>query len=451
MPDFSITKRFTASAAGVLIARIIALVSVFGFNAILARSLSPADFGQFVLIFSLASVSSLIACVGLNRLIVKRLAEATNLSTEAAIRIVKAGLKVACLGGCIVGVIAGVLSTLLEPSPSSSHLLRAMLFGGIILLRTLHLVIAESARGMHDRLWSNLFGSPAGGPLPHLLFVLLLLGVPTLRVTLFGVLALYLVAYLATLPMLWFAVRRTTKSLASAPFNSLDNVRELAVLSVGVPLMFTQTCGLAMSQADLWIAGAMVAPAAIALYGAAQRMLGLLTIPLQIAGTAIVNFVPGMAKDEDGRLQSMVGLAANVGGIPGTILAIGFLVFAETILSVVFGESYAQAAFFLRVLTIGQVVCLLTGPCEISLMMAGHEKTTAKVNIVAAITLFLVGGLVTFQFGLNGLAITIACVTATQNLANWLLARHLLGIWTHVGATGFQRLHFPGFMRQQHA
>ncbi len=450
MPFSRIAKRFTASAAGVLVARLIALVSVFAFNAILARSLCAADFGQFVLIFSSASVASLFACVGLNRLIVRRLAEDEELSSISAQSTVVAGVKVAVLGGCIVGLVTAASSFFFEPSATSELSWRALLWGSIILLRTVHLVIAESLRGMHERVWSNLFGSPAGGPLPHLLFVILLAIFAPLRTTLWGVLSLYAVSYLVTFPVLWFAVQRVTHACEGDSCESVD-VRNLGLLSLGLPLMFTQTCGLAMSQADIWIAGAMVAPAAIAIYGSAQRMLSLLTVPLQIAGTAIVNFVPGMAKQNRQRFQDMVGLAANIGGIPGVAMACVFLLFAETILTTVFGPQYANAASLLRILTLGQIVCLLTGPCEISLMMAGHERTTLKVNVIAAVTLFIVGAIATQQFGLIGLAATIAFVTATQNLVNWMLARQLLGVWTHVGATGIPSTLIPKFTRQVHA
>lgn len=446
----SIAKRFSASAAGVLLARVMALVSVFGLNAILARRLSPEDFGKFILIFSLAGLASLFACVGLNRSIVKRIAEQKDLDRETAIRVVGFGLRVAFFGGCIVGTVAAVASLFLAESQTLGTPTRAFLFGAIIVVRSVHLLLAESARGFHERIWSNLFGGPAGGPVPHLLFVVLLLVFQ--QSSLLFVLSLYLASFVVTCPLLGWKVLQLANSRTVGAEEVTANAEmysETAMLmSVGVPLMFTQTCGLAMSQADIWIAGCLAAPAAIAVYAAAQRMLGLLTISLQIASTAIVNFVPELAKSPNKqKLQQMVGLAANVGGIPGFALAIVFLIFAESILTIIFGEHYAQAALILRILTAGQIVCLLTGPCEITLMMAGQQKTTLKVNVVAALFIAVVGSFAVMNFGMVGLAVSIATVTSLQNIANWYLTHRLLGIWTHVGASS----PIPAFQSFLHA
>ena len=443
MSDFAIAKRFTSSRARRAVSRVVALVAIFGLNAILARSLSPNDFGLFVLFFSLAGLFSLIACLGINRSIVKRIAENNDISSQAAHELLRFSLLTAVAGGCVVGVAAGVGSYVLLPE-SSSPTMRAILFGGIVLVRTVHLVLAEAARGFHERLWSNLFGGPAGGPVPHLLFVgLLLLFIGYVQGALVLALGLYLVAFVVTLPLLWIRVftlvkensaqtpaKRNKQTDNQVPHGNASD----GLLVLGIPLMLTQTCGLAMSQADIWIAGAMAAPAAIAMYAAAQRMLALLTIPLQIAGTAIVNFVPELAAKNKSKLQKMVGLAATVGGLPGMVLALIFMLFAEQILAVVFGSHYETSADILRILTAGQIVCLLTGPCEIVLMMAGQQQTTLRVNVCAAIALVILGPLSIIGYGMTGLAVAIATVTATQNLVNWYLAHRLLGVATHVRA-----------------
>ena len=433
-----------------LLARVIAVLAVFGLNAILARSLSPDDFGFFILFFSLTGLASLVACVGLNRAIVMRIAENNDISAASARDVLRLGLLTAVAGGCTVGLLAGVGSYFLLPeSVTVSASMRAVLFGSIILVRTLHLVLAESARSFHERLWSNLFGGPAGGPVPHLLFVgLLLLLHGYTQGSLATALGLYLVAFVVTLPILGnrvFALpKQKSEQTPAAEASHKENnfaqdhcaQKHLAegLLVLGVPLMVTQACGLAMSQADIWIAGAMAAPAAIATYAAAQRMLALLTIPLQIAGTAIINFVPELAAKDKSKLQTMVGLAATMGGLPGVALAVIFMVFAEQVLAIVFGGHYAEGAHILRILAAGQIICLLTGPCEIVLMMAGQQKTTLRVNVCAALALVVCGPLAVVGYGMTGLAAAIASVTAIQNLVNWYLAQRLLGIATHIGA-----------------
>jgi len=205
-----------------------------------------------------------------------------------------------------------------------------------------------------------------------------------------------------------------------------------AIWVLAIPLMLTQSFGLTLSQADIWLAGALVLPASIAVYCAAQRMLAFLTIPLQISGTAILSFIPELiSKRKSKQLQEMIGLATFASGVPAILIGCVLLLFPETILSIVFGEFYTQAAMILQVLVVGQLICVLTGPCEIVLMMAGHQNKTLIVNIIAAAAIFTLGPIGIFVNGITGLAIAMCLVTIFQNSVNWLLARKLVGVSTH--------------------
>ena len=451
----SISKRFFRSALGVLLARVLAFVAVFGFNAVLARALSPTDFGLFLLMFSLIGLASLFGCAGMNRALVKQIAQLGENTAPLAIRrLINIGLGTGTIGGALIGIAGGIATYYLYPSSAASSaaapLRIGVLLAGIIWLRTIHLVMSETARGFHEKTWSNLFGSPAGGPLPHLLFLIMLLctwqwfGLTTLTQTL----TLYFASFAITLPPLMVRVyslkfqgsqKQLSNSQTELPLNGNNATGSIMLLAL--PLMLTQTFGLTMSQADVWLAGALAVPTSLAIYCAAQRMLAFLTIPLQIAGTGIVSFVPELvAKRQTKRLQELVGLAATLAGIPGVLIGICFLIFPVAVLSFAFGEYYAQGADLLRILAIGQIICILTGPCEIVLMMAGHQNKTLVVNSIAAIAIFTLGPLAIIYFSITGLAITLATITSCQNLANWILAKRLLGIGTHVGAVDRQAI-----------
>ena len=430
-------------------ARVLAFVAVFGFNALLARALAPSDFGLFLLMFSLAGLASLFGCAGLNRALVKRIAQLDQNSQPQEVRqLVNIGLATGLIGGGLIGLIGGaatywLLPTATETSAAAPWMMGALL-AGIIWLRTIHLVVAETARGFHEKTWSNLFGSPAGGPLPHLLFlILLVIAWQWFELSsLSTALTLYLVSFAVTLPPLVIRVyllriKGSEKSQAKLRNSQLtqNNTNSDSLMLLALPLMLTQTFGLTMSQADVWLAGALAVPASLAIYCAAQRMLAFLTIPLQIAGTGIVSFVPELvAKKQNKRLQELVGLAATLAGVPGILIGIGFLLFPEVVLTFAFGEYYAQGANLLRVLAIGQIICIFTGPCEIVLMMAGQQNKTLLVNTIAAIAIFTLGPLGIIYFGMWGLAVAIATITSCQNIANWIIAKRLLGIRTHVGA-----------------
>lgn len=432
MNDSQQNKRFASSAAWVLLARVMAFVSVFGITAITARALSPQDFGLFALLFSLLGLTSLIGTFGLNRALVKMFAEGNGFLPPT--QILKNSIRqVACISivlgiGC--GFVLGLLTSWSIGIP----------FGVVVFARALQLMLAESCRGFHEKIWSNLFGGISGGPFPHLIIMLVIAALWFFHLL---SLSLLLWVYAAVVLMTLGSLILKTKSLATSAksvsrVEVSSDIAPTNVLALAIPLMFTQVFGLALSQADIWLAGALVAPALLGIYAAAQRMLAFLTVPLQISNTAIVSFIPELnAKKENEKLQRMISLAATVSSIPALIVGGIFIIFAETILTFAFGEFFAQSANILRILTIGQLVCVLTGPSEVVLMMTGHQRITWRVNLLAVVGIAAGGSVALIYGGLLGLATTLCLATTIQNLTTWYLAKRLVGIKTNCGGAGF--------------
>jgi len=439
----TILSRFSSSACGVLISRVLALIAVFGFNAVLARTLVPAEFGMFALLYSLVMLACLVASLGMNRALVMVLAdERYSLDRVQLRQLLAMGVWTSVLAGLVAAAIAWLgVHTFLPEIGSNSRAMIALLFAAIVLIRNVHFVLAETLRGFHETNWSNLFGGNAGGPLPHLIFLIALIA---FRVTtLSEVLVIYLVCFLITLPPLVYKLfslelpdRGASKfsgETINAPL-SLPNLWGLAV-----PIMLTQAFGLTICQADIWLAGAMLLPASIAIYCSAQKLLAFLTMPLQISGTAMISFVPELiSRDAKRELQEVVGIATFVSAIPTILIATVLVVFAAPVLTLIYGEYYAAGALVLQVLVVGQVVCVLAGPCEMVLMMAGHQKKTLYVNIAAAIFISIFGPLGILWFGITGLAVAMGAVTIGQNVFNVWLVQRLVGIDTR-----FSFAHLP--------
>ena len=426
-------KRLASSAAWVLLARVMAFVSVFGITAIAARAFEPPNFGLFALLFSLLGLTSLVATFGLNRALVKVFAERSKTNPAGMLAwSVRMVLAVSTGLAAICTILLGVLT--------SASWLMAITFGAIVCVRALQLLLAESCRGSHEKVWSNLFGGISGGPLPHLIVLVLICGLWSFdRLTLGSFLLVYALVVSITLWPLYKKSISLVANLDAVNFQQADSSQlpSASVVALAIPLMFTQVFGLALSQADIWIAGALVAPAVLGIYAAAQRMLAFLTVPLQISNTAMVSFIPELhSRGETEKLQRMISLAATISSVPALVIGGLFFAFAEPILSLAFGEFYAQSANLLRILTIGQVVCVLTGPSEVVLMMTGHQRITWRINLVAVIAIAGCGTLALVYGGLVGLAIVLCSATCIQNLTTWYLAKQLAGIATHCGASG---------------
>jgi len=445
----SLIKKFASSAIFVLISRLMAFVAIFGFNALLARALTPEDFGIFILLFSFLVLISLLSNGGLNIAVVKLIAEAQDAKTDVSERVsttklLKELILVVAVASIAVATLAYILmGTWLAGTSVENSSLLAFLFALSALLRSLHLMLAESARGFHDRIWSNLFGSIAGGPLPHLVFLVLLSTAYWYDVlnltTAFGC---YATAFLVTLPVVCVKLFQLNRKCVSVNFEAQEEFAEpgsdrtsrLTLVALAIPLMMTQVLGVGIAQTDIWLAGAFAAPAALAIYAVAQRMLAFLTIPLQITNTAIISDVPQLFQQRDMvQLQKLVSLAANVSAFPALIVGAILLAFPETILGLAFGEYYRSGAMFLKILVLGQLICVATGPCQVVLMMTGYEKTAMVVNFFTAVLAVLGGLLGVCYFGMVGLATSVSLTIVLQNICNWWIVKKQIGIDTRCG------------------
>lgn len=445
----SLIKKFASSALFVLISRLMAFVAIFGFNALLARALAPEEFGIFILLFSFLVLISLFSNCGLNVAVVKLIAEAQDAkrsSTDvvSTTKLLKMLIPVVVIASIALATLAYILaSNWLAVAGVGNPNLVAFLFSVSALLRSLHLMLAESARGFHDRIWSNLFGSVAGGPLPHLLF-LVLLGVAfwqgplNLTIT-FGC---YAAAFVVTLPVVCVKLFQLNRRCVSMNLQSQDGpavvgsggTSKLTLAALAIPLMMTQVLGVGIAQTDIWLAGSFAAPAVLAIYAVAQRMLAFLTIPLQITNTAIISDVPQLFQQRDMvQLQNLVSLAANASALPALIVGAVLFAFSETILGLAFGEYYRSGAIFLKILVLGQLICVATGPCQVVLMMTGREKTAMAVNFVTAIFAVISGLVGVCYFGMVGLATSVSLTIVLQNLCNWWIVKKQVGVDTRCG------------------
>ena len=445
----SLIKKFASSAVFVLISRLMAFVAIFGFNALLARALTPEEFGIFILLFSFLVLISLLSNGGLNIAVVKLIAQAQDLKKHstgaiATTKLLKELIPVVALGGIVFATLAFFLvNQWLKDAGIKNPNLVAFLFAVSALLRSLHLLLAESARGFHDRIWSNLFGSIAGGPLPHLLFLTLLgvaywYGALNLTIT-FGC---YATAFLITLPVICVKLYQLNHKCVWANYQPLegenesdsDQTNRFTLVALAIPLMMTQVLGVGIAQTDIWLAGALAAPSALALYAVAQRMLAFLTIPLQITNTAIISDVPQLFQQRDmAQLQKLVSLAANVSAFPALIVGAILVAFPEAILGFAFGQYYCAGAIFLKILVLGQLICVATGPCQVVLMMTGLEKSAMLVNFFTVVFAVFSGVLGVSYFGMLGLATSVTLTVVLQNLCNWWIVKKQVGIDTRCG------------------
>src|SRR4051812_13749360 len=108
-------KEFVKGGVVVSIARCLGIASTVGITAALGRVLSEADFGSFVLLASLAAFASIVAQFGLNRSLVRFLAQSIALQEPDSARIYAYRGSVIATASILVTAVAWFVGVQLLP------------------------------------------------------------------------------------------------------------------------------------------------------------------------------------------------------------------------------------------------------------------------------------------------------------------------------------------------
>lgn len=438
-PVASSVGRLRIGAMWVVLSRSLGVGVTMLVNVVLARWLSPSDFGSFLLLSSLLALASLLAMFGLNTALVRYVAESLgNQDVARARRSLRLILAVAA-----VSISSGAGLTALGLSLANSRLLGLPAFTGLVPLATTSLVllavlqlIAEACRSLHDMRLASLFsGGQTGGLLSNLLFlVMIAAAVVTVKPSFATAVTLNAVAMLITLPIavagfLWSKRHRLDSVRPLGPSNELSLQ---TLLGFSTTMLAIQLLTFTTTQADLWIAGIWCPHEQLALYGAARRLVLLVALPLQMMNlTVMASTAELFGQGRLGDLEMLLRRSALLVAVPTVPIIIALLLWGGPILELLFGPFFGQAALPLGILAVGQMFLVGVGSSGGTLEMSGNHRASLLVNTISATALLAIGTWAASQFGIVGLATASAGAIAMQSLALWLLARRIVGVWTH--------------------
>ncbi|MBV7331937.1 polysaccharide biosynthesis C-terminal domain-containing protein [Chloroflexi bacterium TSY] len=185
------------------------------------------------------------------------------------------------------------------------------------------------------------------------------------------------------------------------------------------------------TQASIWILGAYAVQSTVALYGAAAYLVNLVSIPLAIVGAVAPPFIAEQtAQNKHKQLEETLRTMTTLAAVPALIGLGLFVFFGRPILVLVYGDYYQVSAAVLAILSVGKAINVLTGPCEATLNMTGHQRTMMTISILYGLLSIALGWLVVESYGIVGISLVTALMVILQNLTTLILAKRLTGIWT---------------------
>jgi O-antigen/teichoic acid export membrane protein len=185
------------------------------------------------------------------------------------------------------------------------------------------------------------------------------------------------------------------------------------------------------TQADLWVAGVFLAKSDVAVYGAAVRLVQLVLVPLLVVNAVVAPMIAGLyARRATRELEGLLGASATVSALPGVVVLAVLAVFAQPILSLLYGEPYGRAAACLVLVSLGQLVNAFCGPAATVLMMSGRERAVMVISLATAATAALGGIALVRWYGMEGVALAAGASAALHGGLCVLWVRKTLGVWT---------------------
>jgi O-antigen/teichoic acid export membrane protein len=361
-------------------------------------------------------------------------------------------LGVGTLGGLSVGLAYLLFGDDLATAIFHAPALAAVtgLVAGWIMVGTFQGVLGETFRGFHDIRLASLLGSQPGGGAT---------GVATLVLLTASLLVLWLVngqATIATVVLLaicsgavntlvagWMLHRKVTGLPAQTPDEDQEPdpkkvLRE--VLSISLPLLIVALLMMVNTQGAVWTSGAFLPQEELALYGAASRLVSMVTMPLAIVTAVVPPLIAEMysqGRRED--LEHALRNTATLTGIPAWLASLGCIFFAGPILGLVYGNYYREGALVLAVLSVGLFASVCTGSCGVVMAYTGHQKTLMVITIVISVVTLIAMLAVVEPYGIVGVAIAKAAGQILQNGIMVLVVKQKTGMWTHVGFRGMAR------------
>jgi O-antigen/teichoic acid export membrane protein len=422
-------------------------------SALLARLLTPQALGTYFLAFSILNVGTSLGQLGLTGTLVRLVAEGMGLDLFGRVRrVISVVLGVGTLGAVSVGSVYLLFGDDLATFVFNAPALAAItgLLAGWIMVGTMQGLLGETFRGFHDVRLATILGGQTTGAATGAATVTLLTASLFLLWLVNGQATLTTVVLLAicsgaanTLVAGWLLHRRVTRLPRQTPEKGEEAdpkkvLRE--VVSISLPLLVISLVMMIRTTGDIWTLGAFLPQSELALYGAANRLVSMVTMPLAIV-TAIAPpliaemYSQGRREDLEHTLRSM----ATLTGIPAWLASMGCIFFAGPILGLVYGPYYREGAIVLAVLSIGQFANVCAGSCGIVLAYTGHQKMLMVITIiVSAVTLAAM--LATVQFyGVVGVAVCKAVGQLLQNGIVLLVVKQKTGMWTHIGFRGISQ------------
>ena len=414
------------------------LAGFFGLlvNILLVRILTPSEVGWYFLTHSLITIFSLIAQFGLPQLAVRLVAE--NLALNNVQKMVNKIISILCLG-LFSSTISGLIFYLFVGDFIAINLFNSPEIMSAIMISTFWLVslslqaiIIEIFRGLHDIRIATFFHGAFSNILLFFIFFIIWNFFETNYISAVKVTA---ITFFITMSSAFFLLlKRIPRSSNIIFFEDTSSI-----IKESFPLWITTVSLYVLVQADLWIIGYFSSPDDVALYGAASRLIIMISLFTSITYSVLPPIVSELNKTKEMKKLQMVIRGSAFGNT--ALVAPLFLfifVFPGEIMELLFDNFYRDGGKILAILAVGKLFNIATGMRGYVLMLTGHGYIQMYLTIFAGIAniVFCIVGIK--LFGILGVALGATLAMIFQCTLEIIYVKKKNNLTTHLSYRDFK-------------
>jgi O-antigen/teichoic acid export membrane protein len=413
-----ITKGTGIAFVGSLAALVFAFIS----RVLIARCGTEAEYGIYSLALVILSICTVIAALGLPAGTSRSIAYARGKNdSEKVQKLIPASVQLSLIASIPLGIIIFL----------TSDIIAAKIFHDAALglpLKIFALGIPISA--LMNALISLFLGFGDIKPtvyfqniLRPLLFPLLLLPIIILNLSFTGVFYAFLASLvISCVVLIIYTIKRLPSPMKFRTRLSANPVvRELLLFSL--PLLGVAMLGLIIAWTDTLMLGGLKSSVDVGLYNAAHPLAQFISTPLVTMLLIYVPVASGLyAQGSMPEMRRNFSLLTKwLCSLTLPLFLILFL-FPETVLSFLFGASYAPAANALKILSLGFIINNLMGPNGATLIAMGEVRFIMWANLTTALLNVGLNFALIPPLGIEGAAIaSAAAITSINLIVGWKL------------------------------
>ncbi|MBL4663659.1 MAG: flippase [Flavobacteriaceae bacterium] len=427
--NFLSKRDIKSASAGSLIIKFGSAFFAFLNAVLMARYMSVADLGSYVLVFTTMTILSVPATMGLPTLLTRYISKYEVSGDRGAIKglLIKSNQFV--LVSTLIIYLLAYISYLFWWKKYDPDMVEAILYGFLLLpvlgfsalrasaLRGLKLVILAE---LPDTLLRNLW------------FTLLIVGAIVFQFELtpkYAIIFQVIAAGFSFLLGFIFLNNKLLKKIKTIPpvFHNKEWIKQTIPFSINSGIQIVRS---KLLSYILVIFGSLEA---VAIFDVASRGANLVAFTLNALNSAISPFISSAYEEGNmERLQSIVKKTSRLIFLFSLPVALIFIFGGKTLVSYVFGEEYVQSYVPLVILCLGQLLSSMVGSVGLLLSMTGNQKVFSKSNI-QMLVFHVIGSIpMVIYYDVIGAAIIFSTLLILQNLLLLRYVRKKLNINTAI-------------------